>query len=99
MIMDLDLRSLSRLNEVSNTIGTSDIPEGCEMWIRAGMNAKKGWLKHKAGGDPTLLWVDHRHRRVLSEAPSDDYVSSGADDRFDDEYRYWAFIEMHPAHR
>ncbi|KAG6373906.1 hypothetical protein JVT61DRAFT_6059 [Boletus reticuloceps] len=98
-ITDLDIRGLTRLDEVSNTIETSDdVPEGCEMWIRAGINTKKGWRKHKAGGDPTLLWVDHRHRRVLSEAPSDDYASSGEDDRLDDEYRYWAFIEMHPAH-
>ncbi|KAF8555574.1 hypothetical protein OG21DRAFT_856431 [Imleria badia] len=67
------------------------------MWIRAGGNAKKVWRKHKPGSDPVLFWVDHRHRRVLGSVPSDDYVS-GEDDRLDDEYRYWAFIEMHPAH-
>ncbi|KAG6369621.1 hypothetical protein JVT61DRAFT_14190 [Boletus reticuloceps] len=97
-ITDLDLRSLTKLDEVSNTIDASDdAPEGCEMWIRAGSNAKKGWWKQKAGGEPAVLWVDHRHRRVLGD-PSDDYVQSGGDDRLDDEYRYWAFIEMHPAH-
>jgi hypothetical protein len=116
-ITDLDLRNLTKLDEATNVIDTSDdVPEGCEMWIRAGSNAKKGWRKHKAGSEPVLLWVDHRHRRVLSETPSDDYVSSGEDDSkpgchlvyrldthadatgLDDEYRYWAFIEMHPAH-
>lgn len=80
-ITDLDLRSLSKLDEVTNVIDASDdVPEGCEMWIRTGSNGKKVWRKHKAGGDPVLLWVDHRHRRVLSEVPSDDYVSSGEDD-------------------
>ncbi|KAF8139089.1 hypothetical protein EV363DRAFT_1253141 [Boletus edulis] len=98
-ITDFDLRSLTKLDEVSNTIDAfDDAPEGCEMWIRAGSNVKKGWCKQKAGGDPAVFWVDHRHRRVLSEAPSDDYVQSGVDDRLDDEHRYWAFIEMHPAH-
>ncbi|KAF8432938.1 hypothetical protein L210DRAFT_3650038 [Boletus edulis BED1] len=98
-ITDFDLRSLTKLDEVSNTINAfDDAPEGCEMWIRAGSNVKKGWCKQKAGGDPAVFWVDHRHRRVLSEAPSGDYVQSGVDDRLDDEHRYWAFIEMHPAH-
>ncbi|KAH0840360.1 hypothetical protein J3R83DRAFT_1383 [Lanmaoa asiatica] len=98
-ITDLDLRNLTKLDEVSNAIDTADdVPEGCEMWIRTGTNTKKGWRKHKAGSEPVLLWVDHRHRRVLSEVPSDDYVTSGEDDRLDDEYRYWTFIELHPAH-
>ncbi|KAG6373919.1 hypothetical protein JVT61DRAFT_6074 [Boletus reticuloceps] len=98
-ITDFDFRGLTKLDEVSNTIDASDdVPEGCEMWIRAGSNAKKGCWKQKGGGDPAVLWVDHRHRRVLSEAPSDDYVQSRVDDRLDEEYRYWAFIEMHPAH-
>ncbi|KAG9317911.1 hypothetical protein JVU11DRAFT_2142 [Chiua virens] len=98
-ITDFDLRSLTKLDEASNTIDAAeDVPEGCEMWIRPGGNAKKGWRKHKGVHEPVLAWVDHRHRRVLSEVPSDDYVLSGEDDRLDDEYRYWAFIEMHPAH-
>lgn len=80
-ITDLDIRNLTKLDEVSNVVDTSDdVPEGCELWVRAGTNSKKGWRKHKAGSEPVLFWVDHRHRRVLSEVPSDDYVSSGEDD-------------------
>ena len=73
-IMDLDLRSLNRLDDVSNTIDMSeDVPDGCEMWIRAGSNGKNGWWKHKANSKRVLVWVDHRHRRVPNGAPSDDY--------------------------
>lgn len=116
-ITDLDLRNSTKLDEVSNVVDTADdVPQGCEMWIRTGTNAKKGWRKHKAGSEPVLVWVDHRYRRVLNEVPSDDYVSSGEDDSkseaplcltfdahadvigLDDEYRYWVFIELHPAH-
>ncbi|KAF8139079.1 hypothetical protein EV363DRAFT_1580710 [Boletus edulis] len=98
-ITDLDIRNLTKLDEVSNTIDASDdAPEGCEIWIRAGSNVKKGWWKQQADGEPVVFWVDHHHRRVLGKAPSDDYVQSGWDDRLDYEYRYWAFIEMHPAH-
>lgn len=77
-ITDLDLRNLTRLDEVSNVLDTTDdVPEGCEMWVRVGMTLKKGWRKHKAGAEqPALLWVDHRHRCVLYEVPSDDYISS-----------------------
>lgn len=80
-ITDLDLRNLTKLDELSNAIDTADdVPEGCELWVRTGTHSKKGWRKHKVGSEPVLLWVDHRHRRVLSEVPSDDYVSSGADE-------------------
>lgn len=79
-ITDLDLRNLTKLDEASNTIDTSeDVPDGCEMWIRAVSNGKKGWRKHKAGSEPFLFWVDHRHRRVLNEVPLDDHVF-GEDD-------------------
>ncbi|KIJ13350.1 hypothetical protein PAXINDRAFT_13916 [Paxillus involutus ATCC 200175] len=37
-------------------------------------------------------------RRVLNEVPSEENVPSGDDDRLDDEYRYWSFVEIHPAH-
>ena len=80
-ITDLDLRNLARLDEVSNVLDTSDdVPEGCEMWVRTGTNGKKAWRKPKPGSESALFWVDHRHRRVLAEFPSDDAVSSSADD-------------------
>ena len=72
------------------------------------------WKHKAGAEKPMLLWVDHRYRRVLHEVPSDDYVSSDdskpiaalsivvsvltQQTGLDDEYRYWTFIEMHPAH-
>ncbi|KIJ07455.1 hypothetical protein PAXINDRAFT_19360 [Paxillus involutus ATCC 200175] len=81
------------------TIETAEVvPEGCEMWIRGTHGGKKGWRKQKAASEPVIFWVDHRSRRVLNEVPSEEYVPSGDDDRLDDEYRYWSFVEIHPAH-
>ncbi|KIJ05235.1 hypothetical protein PAXINDRAFT_21486 [Paxillus involutus ATCC 200175] len=82
-----------RLDEVSVTIETAEVvPEGCEMSIRGAQGGKKGWRKQKAASEPVIFWIDHRSRRVLNEVPS------GDDDRLDDEYRYWSFVEIHPVH-
>ncbi|KAI6043664.1 hypothetical protein EDC04DRAFT_3138304 [Pisolithus marmoratus] len=103
---DLDLRSHARLEEVERVMESAmenvaerQVPEGCEMWIRRSHKVS-GWSRKKGAtmGDLVVFWVDHRYRRVLNDAPTDDGALSGEDDRLDDEYRYWSYVEMHPAH-
>lgn len=97
---DVDLRNLSKLEAVMSVVETAgSAPEGCEMWARDGPAVKRGWRRQKMAGGPVISWIDHRIRRVSSEIPSiDGIIFSGEDDRLDDEYRYWSFVETHPAH-
>jgi len=97
---DVDLRSLSRLEAVMSVVeAAGSASEGCEMWVREGPVAKKGWRRQKKAGGPVISLVDHRVRRVSSETPSiGGIIFSGEDDRLDTECRYWAFVECHPAH-
>lgn len=97
---DVDLRNLSKLEAVMSVMETAgSAPEGCEIWAREGPVVKRGWRRHKMVGGPVISWVDHRIRRVSSEIPTvDGIIFSGEDDRLDDEYRYWSFVETHPAH-
>ncbi|KAF8835691.1 hypothetical protein BDN67DRAFT_405093 [Paxillus ammoniavirescens] len=54
-IMDIDLRNLARLDEVSVTIEAAKVvPEGCEMWICGTHGGKKGWRKQKAASEPVI---------------------------------------------
>ncbi|KAG1743656.1 uncharacterized protein EDB91DRAFT_220431 [Suillus paluster] len=97
---DIDLRNLAKLDMVMSVAETAGIaPEGCEMWVREGPAVKRGWRRQKMAGGPVISWIDHRIRRVSSEVPGvDGIIFSGEDDRLDDEYRYWSFVESHPAH-
>lgn len=97
---DVDLRNLSKLEAVMSVVEMAgSAPEGCEMWAREGPVVKKGWRRQKMIVGPVISWIDHRIRRVSSEIPSvDGIIFSGEDDRLDDEYRYWSFVETHPAH-
>ncbi|KAI6028799.1 hypothetical protein F5J12DRAFT_807775 [Pisolithus orientalis] len=103
---DLDLRSHARFEEVERVmenamknVAERQVPGGCEMWIR---HKESGWSKKKgvSMGDLVVLWVDHRYRRILNDVPTDDGTVSGEDDRvlIGDEYGYWSYVEMHPAH-
>lgn len=103
---DLDLRSHARLEEVERVMESAmenvaerQVPDGCEMWIRRSHKVS-GWSRKKGAtmGDLVVFWVDHRYRRILTDVPNDDGAVSGEDDRLDDEYRYWSYVEMHPAH-
>lgn len=97
---DVDLRNLAKLEAVMSVVEMAgSAPEGCEMWAREGPAVKRGWRRQKMVGGPVVSWIDHRVRRVSSEIPSiDGMIFSGEDDRLDDEYRYWSFVETHPAH-
>ncbi|KAH7906127.1 hypothetical protein BJ138DRAFT_666876 [Hygrophoropsis aurantiaca] len=97
---DLDLINMKILDEVMSTVETAGIvPEGCEMWVREGPIRRQGFRRTKVPTEPVVSWVDHRARRISSEVPSVNVqVSPGEDERVDDEYRYWSFVESHPAH-
>lgn len=97
---DIDLRNLAKLEAVMSVVEMAgSAPEGCEMWVREGPAVKRGWRRQKVTGGPVISWIDHRIRRVSSDIPSvDGIIFSGEDDRLDDEYRYWSFVETHPAH-
>jgi len=79
---DVDLRNMAKLEAVMSVVEMVDsAPEGCEMWVREGPAAKKGWRRPKKAGGPVISWVDHRVRRVSSEIPNiDGVISSGEDD-------------------
>ncbi|EIW76455.1 hypothetical protein CONPUDRAFT_168992 [Coniophora puteana RWD-64-598 SS2] len=113
-VADADLRRLVELDVVSGVVGRAGIvPDGCEMWIRevypANKNGgkkkgaqKKGWFNGSGKGkgrseDVEVAWVDHRARRVSRDVPSV-AERAGEEDRLDDEYRYWSFVESHPSH-
>ncbi|KAH7922566.1 hypothetical protein BV22DRAFT_1017033 [Leucogyrophana mollusca] len=97
---DVDLRNLKSLDDVMATIDTSGIaPEGCEMWVREGPVRRQGFRRTKIPSEPVVSWVDHRARRISSEVPGvNAQVGAREDERLDDEYRYWSFVESHPAH-
>ncbi|KAI6043680.1 hypothetical protein EDC04DRAFT_636350 [Pisolithus marmoratus] len=69
-------------------VAERQVPDGCEMWIWRSHKVS-GWSRKKGAtmGDLVVFWVDHRYRRVLNDAPTDDRALPGEDDRLDDEYR------------
>ncbi|KAG6332906.1 hypothetical protein ID866_6184 [Astraeus odoratus] len=95
---DIDLRNFSKLDEVTRAVDSIDgVPEGCEAWVRPAHRGK-AWGRKSAPSQLVVCWVDHRYRRILSEMPTDDFILTEEDEKLDDEYRYWSYIEMHPAH-
>ncbi|KAF7984725.1 hypothetical protein HWV62_11654 [Athelia sp. TMB] len=104
VVTDIDLRNERHLNNVMGYLdrgtGTGGegfkVPQGCELWVR---DAAKGRRRDCV---PVRNWVDHVKRLVSFEAPSDRDGEGGhhmhEDDKLDGRYRYWSFMETHPAH-
>lgn len=99
IITDISLRDVRWLDSVNayleRYVGTP-VPVGMELWIKEGNYTKRGTFV------PTNFWVDHGRRVALldEETRSVDGKKKGAqeDDLLDQEYRYWSFIDSHPAH-
>ncbi|GAV99565.1 hypothetical protein LENED_001029 [Lentinula edodes] len=88
-------------------------PPGFELWLREG-NFTDGKTTRKRRGlgktkefVPVRYWVDHKKRLVTTDPIWDAQGDGSArrhptgkavDDSLDMEYRYWAFMEDHPAH-
>ncbi|KAF5355395.1 hypothetical protein D9757_012541 [Collybiopsis confluens] len=90
----------------------SRTPPGYELWLKEGTLAdakgvrkKRGLVQPKAFV-PVKYWVDHKKRIVLNDpfdAQGDGNNTrrrngKNGEDALDIEYRYWAFMEDHPAH-
>ncbi|KAG7440014.1 uncharacterized protein BT62DRAFT_911598, partial [Guyanagaster necrorhizus] len=95
---DMELRNNKKLDLVTSYFDSykDDLapPTGMELWLREGARKKKR--------DPPLVgwWIDHKSRRVSSELPrkGPSRLGRNDEDALDMEYRYWAFMEAHPAH-
>ncbi|KAJ8073958.1 hypothetical protein PM082_012242 [Marasmius tenuissimus] len=46
----------------------------------------------------TRYWVDHKGRRIIVDPDTVPGDRGNVDDALDGEYRYWSFMEDHPAH-
>jgi len=70
-------------------------PEGWEIWLRDESVRRDDF-------NPVRTWVNHASRTLGYEPPladgSSSYRDVTGDERLDHEYRYWSFMETHPAH-
>ncbi|KAF5369694.1 hypothetical protein D9615_010149 [Tricholomella constricta] len=99
---DIDLREDKKLDAViayfEHHKDSGGAPAGMELWLCEN-EANSG----KRGFQPVRFWVNHKQRMVSldqSSANGDAGRSRKAveDDQLDIEYRYWSFMEAHPAH-
>ncbi|KAF8886908.1 hypothetical protein BD779DRAFT_1672962 [Infundibulicybe gibba] len=99
VVADMDLEDEKLLDTVMTYLQNhSDVmPPGKELWLRD--------AESREGGFIPLRWVDHLKQSVVSdsshEASGDDHHHPQyrrRDDRLDAKYRYWSFMESHPAH-
>ncbi|KAH7869507.1 uncharacterized protein C8R40DRAFT_1059247 [Lentinula edodes] len=103
---DIDLRSITKLDAVTAYLehrrlhDGAGTPPGFELWLREGLGKTKEFV-------PVRYWVDHKKRLVTTDPIWDAQGDGSArrhptgkavDDSLDMEYRYWAFMEDHPAH-
>ncbi|OBZ70382.1 hypothetical protein A0H81_09801 [Grifola frondosa] len=100
---DIDLRDAKKLKAVTEYVErrlpeeVALPPHGWELWLR-----DLGITKHDFV--PVRNWINHK-ARMVSPDPPPTITGEGViaeqfrdDDRLDMEYRYWAFMEGHPAH-
>ncbi|KXN82470.1 hypothetical protein AN958_02531 [Leucoagaricus sp. SymC.cos] len=94
---DVNLRTEKILKSVTDYLDSSKecVPSGCEMWLRDVGTSRKGFV-------PSRSWVNHQARTVVVDTgyTGDKKKKQKApeEDQLDMEYRYWSFIEGHPAH-
>ena len=88
------------------------VPAGCEIWLREQLvdtpASKKGrgskGKKNKPSRKLETYLVDHSLRSVLLSSSSSlkgkypESTGGTGEDHLDSEFRYWSFIEGHPAH-
>jgi hypothetical protein len=88
--------------------GVPEGEEGWECWLRSATGAKKGVF------EPVRNWVSHPQRAVMVEKPNGQMTVGDEDRELwhflylghwliprsglDMEYRYWSYMESHPAH-
>ncbi|KAH9833855.1 uncharacterized protein C8Q71DRAFT_772821 [Rhodofomes roseus] len=98
IVVDADLHNPTKLQAVTEYVNSklpedaAMPPEGWELWLR---DARPN------GQDLQLVqtWINHRVHVLSSEPPAaavPDRLRD--DDRLDMQYRYWSYVESHPAH-
>ncbi|KAH9939244.1 uncharacterized protein BXZ73DRAFT_43685, partial [Epithele typhae] len=100
---DIDLRNprfLTHVTEhIEKTLPVQTVlppPIDWELWLKSVPLRKEGRAEQS--------WVNHKMRLITADPPptvSNDGVVTerfSEDDRLDMEYRYWGFLEGHPAH-
>lgn len=101
VVTDIDLRNAQKLRAIMEYLKRfpSEVatpPQGWELWIRETGKTKKDFKLIKN-------WVNHKARILSFDPPptiSGDSLPDqiNDDDRLDMEYRYWMYLEAHPAH-
>ncbi|KIY67714.1 hypothetical protein CYLTODRAFT_352645 [Cylindrobasidium torrendii FP15055 ss-10] len=94
---DIDLRNSSKLDVVTSYFGRykDGAPSGLELYLCERKSKRR---------DTALVewWVDSAKRVISSKVHNVEgetqLLIEGKDDVLDMEYRYWTFIESHPAH-
>ncbi|KAL1940042.1 hypothetical protein VTO73DRAFT_9377 [Trametes versicolor] len=101
---DIDLRNSKKLQVVTEYLEkklptelTMPPPQGWELWLK-----DVGVMRHEVV--PVKSWVNHK-LRIITLQPPPMVTGEGLvlerfseDDKLDLEYRYWGFMEGHPAH-
>ncbi|KAI0065971.1 hypothetical protein BV25DRAFT_1868650 [Artomyces pyxidatus] len=97
---DIDLRNASKLDALLTFLDRKDVgetlaapSEGWEVWLRDAGRSQDEFIAAKA-------WVYHPKRVVsLNQPPArtEDFKIRD-EEKLEMEYRYWSFIETHPAH-
>ncbi|KAH8092509.1 hypothetical protein BXZ70DRAFT_898238 [Cristinia sonorae] len=101
---DIDLRNIKNLEAVTEYLDRK-LPEevalppaGWELWLRDAGSGKTGFA-------PARSWINHVAKSLSFTPPPTmngeadtavDHIND--DDRLDMEFRYWTFMESHPAH-
>ncbi|RDB19890.1 hypothetical protein Hypma_013085 [Hypsizygus marmoreus] len=99
---DIDLREDKKLDALTAYLehrkDGAGAPAGVELWLREPVSPKRGFV-------PARFWVDHRQKILTHDQSSEANGSAAtakkaaaAEDHLDVEYRYWSFMEAHPAH-
>ncbi|KAI0048075.1 hypothetical protein FA95DRAFT_1135798 [Auriscalpium vulgare] len=98
--VDIDLRNPEKLEALGAFLEKKDVADTLvlpsddwELWLRDAGRANNEFI-------PLRAWVHHTLRIVSLEQPptvTEDFRIR-EDDKLELEYRYWAFLEAHPAH-
>ncbi|TFK61040.1 hypothetical protein BDN72DRAFT_863919 [Pluteus cervinus] len=106
VITEIDLYSTKRLDVVHSYIDRyliNPVPQGMELWLRE-IAPSPGLPPPKKGSGLASLWVNHTKKNITFtppfEVPMNCHIrpSPPPEDQVDMEYRYWLFMESHPAH-
>ncbi|KAF8875242.1 hypothetical protein BD779DRAFT_217672 [Infundibulicybe gibba] len=100
LVADIDLRDAKLFDAMKTYIENHNddpVVPNQELWLRDTGSCENRFL-------PLRCWVNHQERSVVFDRPlesgnnGDPHSPQPEDDRLDAKYRYWSFMEAHPAH-